>query len=432
MPHTMQSKVFEITKLGECRIKSPLYDTGFHFHRDDESVMLERDYNVLKAGVEKDGFVPVFERAGARKMIFHDPRWSKAAILTAGGLCPGLNSVIKGITLTLKQIYGVPMVYGIPYGYEGLNPDFGHTPRVLTEEIVDNIHEDGGTIIGSSRGQQDPVKMLETLVRMDVNMLFCIGGDGTLRCAHEIAVEAQRQKLNISVIGIPKTIDNDICFMDRTFGFETAVYATNSVITAAHNEANGAMNGVGLIHVMGRDSGFIAAYASLANTQVNFCLVPEVKFNLESGPRALLPVLFDRLKRRRHAVIVVAEGAGQDLISGERERDKSGNILHKNIGLFLKGEIQKYANKTGMEVNVKYFDPSYQIRAIPAIGTDAVFCFLLAQNAVHAAFAGRTDTVIGHWSDAFTHVPIPLAVSERKKINPNGSLWHGVRLRTWH
>jgi 6-phosphofructokinase 1 len=302
---------------------------------------------------------------------------------------------------------------------------------MLDENVVDSIHEDGGTILGSSRGQQDPKLMVETLMRMDINMLFCIGGDGTLKSAHLIAEEVKRRGLNISVIGVPKTIDNDISYMDRTFGFETAVYATNPVITVAHNEAKGAMNGIGLIHVMGRDSGFIAAYAALANTHVNYCLVPEEKFNLEEGPNALFPSLFKRLERRHHAVIIVAEGAGQDLISGERKTDKSGNILNQNVGIFLKEKIQDYAKRIGMETSIKYFDPTYMIRGIPANGTDSVFCLLLAQNAVNAAMTGRTDMVIGHWSDTFTHVPIAIATSKRKKIDPEGSLWRSVKMNTW-
>ncbi len=409
MPVHVSPKFFEVSKLGECQIKSPLSDSPVHFHTDNEAILLDRDYTALLEHTKAmNGCVPVFERAGIRKMIFHDPRWSKAAILTAGGLCPGLNDVIKGLTLTLRQTYGVPLVYGIPYGYAGLNSDLGYQPVILNEDTVDNIHETGGTILGSSRGAQDPEKMLETLVRMDINMLFCIGGDGTLRSAHAIAEAAKKRNLKISVVGIPKTIDNDICFMDRTFGFETAVYATNPI------------------------SGFIAAYATLANTHINFCLVPEVKFSLNDGENAFMPTLFERIRRRHHAVIIVAEGAGQELIPGEREYDKSGNLLNKNIGTFLKDEIKRQAKEAGLEVNVKYFDPTYQIRAGAANGTDAVFCLMLAQNAVHAAMAGRTDVVIGHWSESFTHVPIPMAVKERKKIDPVGSLWQAVRLNTWH
>lgn len=429
--NVLDRDLFGIDCLGKCKIDSPLKGTKVHFSSELGAVLVDKHFSELASHYRKDGKVPVFEEAGPREKIFHDPRWTKAAILTAGGLCPGLNSVIKGLTTTLKKTYGVPLVYGIPYGYAGLNPDSGYPPVILDENTVDDIHEQGGTILGSSRGAQDPEVMLETLVRMDINILFCVGGDGTLRSAHALAEAAKRRSLNISIIGIPKTIDNDICFMDRTFGFETAVYATNNVITVAHNEAKGAKNGVGLIHVMGRDSGFIAAYASLANTHINFCLIPEEKFTLRDGEHALLPTLFERLKRRHHAVIIVAEGAGQDLIPGDRELDKSGNVLNKNIGEFLKSEIKRYAKETGTEVNLKYFDPTYMIRGVPANGTDAVFCYLLAQNAVHAAFAGRTDMVIGHWSDTFTHVPIPMAVRERKKIDPEGDLWRSVRLSTW-
>ena len=324
--------------------------------------------------------------------------------------------------------YGVPVVYGIPYGYAGLNPELGYRPVVLDELTVDGIHEQGGTILGSSRGQQDTDMMLETLMRMDINMLFCIGGDGTLRAAHDLAAAALKRGLNICVVGIPKTIDNDICYIDKTFGFETAVYATNPMITVAHNEAKGAPNGIGLIHVMGRDSGFIAAYSSLANPHINYCLVPEVKFTLEGEPDSFFPILHDRLKRRHHAVIIVAEGAGQELMQGERQLDKSGNLLNNNIGVFIRDKMKEYFKKQNFEINIKYFDPTYLIRGIPANGTDAVFCLLLAQNAVHAAMAGKTDLLIGHWSDTFTHVPIEMAARQRKKIDPNGSLWRCVQM----
>ena len=420
--------IFQIEHLGEKRFNSPLKNTNFI--PDDSKILYDRDFSTMKERYEQHNKIFAMEKAGPREKIYHDPAWSKAAILTAGGLCPGLNAVIKSITLTLKRQYHVPVVYGIRYGYAGLNPACGHEPLILDEACVDDIHESGGTILASSRGAQDTEIMLETLVRMDINLLFCIGGDGTLRAAHDLAVAAKKHNLNISIVGVPKTIDNDISCMDRTFGFETAVYATNSIITAAHNEARGAYNGVGLIHVMGRDSGFIAAYAALANTHANFCLIPEEKFNLEEGENAFLPKLFDRLQRRHHAVVIVAEGAGQELIQGNREKDKSGNVLHQNIGLFLKDQIKEYSKKVGIEATIKYFDPTYTIRGIPANGTDAVFCLLLGQNAVHAAMAGCTDMVVGHWNESFTHVPIPMAVRERKKIDPNGSLISALRLIT--
>jgi 6-phosphofructokinase 1 len=421
----MKKNDFKVEHLGKNKISSP-YSRG-KFVDDDARVAYDSEVSELEKYAENLKELPSFEMAGPREKIFHDPAWTKAAILTAGGLCPGLNDVIKGLTCTLKLHYNVPMVYGIRYGFRGLIPDFNLEPMILTTENVDDLHEYGGTILGSSRGRQDEERMVDTLVRMNINVLFCIGGDGTLRCAHDVAKIIKKRKLSISVIGIPKTIDNDICSIDKSFGFETAVYATNEVITAAHNESKGAYNGVGLVKVMGRDSGFIAAYATLANSHVNYCIVPEEKIALEGGDDSLLGHLENRLKRKGHALILVAEGAGQEFFEGDKSKDASGNILHDDIGVFLKGKIKSHFKALGTEVNVKYFDPSYMIRSTPAYGTDAVFCMMLAQNAVHAAMAGRSDIVIGHWNDRFTHVPIALATRERKKIDLHSSLWNGVK-----
>jgi 6-phosphofructokinase 1 len=422
---------FKIEHLGTPKIESPVRHSIFI----DKSArtVYHSEVHELKKDYEDASMVLSFEKAGPRKNIYHDPPWSKAAILTAGGLCPGLNDVIKGLTYTLKAHYKVPIVYGLRYGYQGLIPDFGHEPLILDEETVDDIHEYGGTILGSSRGRQDEERMVDTLVRMNINVLFCIGGDGTLRCAHDVCKVIKKRKLSISVIGIPKTIDNDVGYIDKSFGFETAVYATNSVITAAHNEAKGAKNGVGLIKVMGRDSGFIAAYASLANSHVNYCLIPEEKFTLGDGsPNDLFADLKTRLTNRRHAVLMVAEGAGQEFFEGDLAKtDASGNKLHNDIGPYLKSRFKELAAEAGIEISVKYFDPSYQIRSLPAHGTDAVFCLLLAQNAVHAAMSGCTDMVVGHWNSQFTHVPIALATRERKKIDVNSDLWNSVKAVTW-
>lgn len=418
---------FAIEQLGVPTIASPVKNVDFI--RDGANVAYYNDTRDITGSGDEP--ILAFEQAGPRDKIFHDPAWSRAAILTAGGLCPGLNDVVKFITRTLRKQYGVPVVYGIPYGYRGLNPEFKHEPVILNDDDVDHIHEDGGSVLGSSRGRQPEEIMVDTLARMNINLLFCIGGDGTLRCAHDIAAEVRRRKLAISVIGIPKTIDNDISFIDKSFGFETAIYTSSLFITSAHNEAEGAYNGIGLVKVMGRDSGFIAAYATLANSHVTYCLVPEKPFTLD-GPDGLLQNLENRLKQRHHAVIIVAEGAGQELFKEhELHKDASGNILHQDIGLLLKDRINGYFKERNMEVNLKYFDPSYTIRSVAAHGTDAVFCTMLAQNAVHAAMAGRTDMVVGHWHDAFTHVPIALATSSRKKIDLNGQLWNSVASTVW-
>ena len=426
----MKAEDFQISRLGNATIASPIQQ--IEFISDDAAVAYDADPNLLAQYLRHGKQIPAFEQAGPRAKIYHDPAWSKAAILTAGGLCPGLNDVIKFLTRTLRTQYGVPLVYGIRYGYRGLNPNHKLEPLLLDDANTDDIHESGGTILGSSRGAEDPAVMVDTLARMNINLLFCIGGDGTARGAHDIAQEASRRGLSISVIAIPKTIDNDIAFIDKSFGFETAVYMAGMFATGAHSEAKGAYNGIGLVKVMGRDSGFIAAYATLANSYVNYCLVPEEKFTLDdNGPRALLPHLANRMEQKHHAVIMVAEGAGQELFgNASAQRDASGNLLNKDIGLLLKDKINGYFKTRGIEVNVKYFDLAYTIRSVPAHGADAVFCAMLAQNAVHAAMAGRTDTVIGHWGTHFTHVPITLATRERKKIKLNSPLWTSVKATT--
>ena len=423
----MKKTDFIVSKLGEATLPSPV--SGQAFVEDQDTVCYETDARKIAEIVLKGEDIPAFERAGAREKIFHDPAWSRAAIITAGGLCPGLNEVIKFLTQTLINDYHVPVVYGIRYGYRGLNPACKLTPIQLTTEMVDAIHEEGGSILGSSRGQEDTGIIVDTLMRMNINMLFCIGGDGTARCAHDVAMEIKRRKLAISVICVPKTVDNDLNFIDQTFGFATAVLHAGPYITCAHSEAKGAYNGVGLVKVMGRDSGFIAAYTALSNPFVNYCLVPEVPFTLDGdGTNSLLPHLVERLKAKHHAVILVAEGAGQDLFkNSEVKRDASGNKIHNDIGTLLKSEITRYCKEHNIEVNVKYFDPGYAIRSVKAAGSDAVFCAMLAAGAVHAAMAGRTDVMIGHWAGQFTHVPIALATRERKKIELDSPLWSNVQ-----
>jgi len=362
------------------------------------------------------------EAAGPREKIFFDPSRIACGIVTCGGICPGLNDVIRSIVLSLYHHYGVQKVYGFRFGYEGLVQRHGHKPLELTPDSVARIHEIGGTILGSSRGPQEPSEMVTTLEDLKVSILFAIVCDGTQRGAQKIAEEATRRGLSLSVIGIPKTIDNDISFIQTTFGFETAVTEAKRATYAANTEADAARNSVGLVKLMGRDSGFIAAYSVLVNSHVNFCLVPEVPFTLDG----FLGALKQRLEKRAHAVIVVAEGAGQNLMEETAERDASGNIKYGDIGIFLRDAIRDDFKRAAMEINLKYIDPSYIIRSVPANPRDAAFCLLLGQSAVHAGMSGRTNMVVSFWNHQFTHVPITLATSQRKKIDPQSMLWNSV------
>ena len=419
---------FKISMLGKPLIPSKLdFDNmpgeiRSEYVSEEDRVSFEVKYN---ASAQVENMLSL-ERAGPRKFMYFDSKEARVGIVTCGGLCPGLNNVIRSIYRICRYKYHVAEVYGFRYGFKGLNPANGIYPILLTERNVEGIHKHGGTMLGSSRGAEDPKVMVDTLEEIGINVLFCLGGDGTLRGAHAIWEEIDRRNRKIAVVGVPKTVDNDVSFVYKTFGFDTAVGKAREVLDCAHAEAVGAPNGIGLVKLMGRDSGFIAAHATLATLEVNFCLVPEVPFDLY-GKGAFLDMLEQRLKEREHAVVVVAEGAGQDLIQSEgQEMDASGNIRYKNVGRFLQEKIDAYFAEKGVEINLKYFDPSYIIRSLPANASDCIFCDDLARHAVHAGMAGKTDLVIGLWHGVYVHVPISMATGERKRIRPSGSLWSHV------
>jgi 6-phosphofructokinase 1 len=428
----MKYEDFIVTTLGKGNVESPLKHSRrvespiFKFVDDSERILYDVSLeNFMKARKTVENPIS-FEKAGPRENIFFEPAKTKVAIVTCGGLCPGLNNVIRSIVNELTYRYGINRILGIQYGFEGLIPKYNHPLIELTAKMVDSIHLTGGTMLGSSRGEQDVAKMVDTLEIMNVNVLFCIGGDGTLRGAHAIYREIEKRKLKISVAGVPKTIDNDIDLIQKSFGFETAFSIANDIIRYAHNEAIGAFNGIALVKLMGRDSGFIAANAALSIQEVNFVLIPEISFDLY-GQRGFLKVLRKRLEDRHHAVIVVAEGAGQDFFeSSEQDKDASGNIKHKDIGVYLKDKISEEFKNKDFPHSIKYIDPSYIIRSSPANANDSKFCNLLAQNAVHAALSGKTDFVIGFWNNHFTLMPIPTVVAHRKKIDIKGELWWNV------
>lgn len=422
----------KIKTLGDRKIQSPLCDR----FSSNSSAFVEDDVKILSdiylSDFEKkksDNTLYTFEKAGPRKNIFFDPSKVKSAIVTCGGLCPGLNDVIRALVMGSYYGYGAKNIIGIPYGYSGLLPEKGFTPIELNPEMVDEIHKNGGTILGSSRGGTDDMESLvDSLERMNINILYAIGGDGTLKGAHRISQIAQERGLTLSVIGIPKTIDNDISYIEKSFGFESAFSRAVEAISSAHIEAKGAPNGIGLVKLMGRHSGYIAANASLAMNDANFILIPEVPFDLD-GPNGFLAHLEKRISERDHALICVAEGAGQDILVQDKNAqgtDASGNVKLADIGLYLKDKINDYFNKKNIEVNLKYIDPSYMIRSAPATPNDSVFCGLLGQYSVHAAMAGKTDLIVGKWHNEFTHIPIKLVTSERKKISPDSSLWYNV------
>ncbi len=425
--------IFDVPVLGNPEFKSPLQLSTKYGDKIcnfvDESVKLDFDVyspkRNYKGNFDKKYLDGQFEIAGPREKIYFEPKNTTCAIVTCGGLCPGINNVIRAIVMELHYHYKVSTILGIRYGYAGLNPAYGFEPIELTPEYVLNIQEHGGTCLGSSRGSQDDKVVVKELDRLGVDILICIGGDGTQRGVLDICNELKRQNKKISVIGIPKTIDNDIPFIEKSFGFETASSKAVEAIRCAHVEAVGAYNGIGLVKLMGRHSGYISAYSTLALNDVNFVVIPEVPFDLR-GKNGLLENLRRRLEHRHHAVIVVAEGAGQEYFDDNHKKDMSGNKKLEDIGLLLKDEIDIYLKEKGVSHTLKYIDPSYIIRSVAAIPSDVVFCNHFGQYAIHAAMSGRTGMLIGWHKNTFVHIPLEQIVSNKKSIDPESPFWFSV------
>ncbi len=428
----MKKLDFTIETLGSCKIESPIPlkqnmdEEHASFVDDNERILHDIIYHEGGDNNRKDYITDnLMEKAGPRKHIFFQANHVHAGIITCGGLCPGLNDVIRAIVRSLWYEYGVRRITGIRYGYQGLDPKNNIPFKELDPDVVDDIHKMGGTMLGSSRGGPSVETRVDTIERMNLNMLFVIGGDGTQHGALAMADEIKRRGLKIAIVGVPKTIDNDISFIQKSFGVETAVAEALNAVYSAHTEANDAIDGIGLVKVMGRESGFIAAHTALATNDANFVLVPEVKFELD-GPNGLLQALDVRLEKKFHAVILVAEGAGQDLLQSTTETDASGNKKLQDIGVYLAAKIKEHRKKIGKPSNLKYIDPSYMIRAAAATPNDSLYCSRLGTNAVHAAMAGKTKILISMWNYHLVHVPISLAISNRKVLDPKGPLWRDV------
>jgi 6-phosphofructokinase 1 len=418
---------FTIEELGKATVNSPIKMSKAFGDKTANYVSNDRFVRLSSFIVPGDqppvDRSQVLERAGPREFIYFTPAHVHAGIVSCGGLCPGINDVIRSIVRCLWIRYGVTRISGFQYGYRGFLPESGFELKKLDPDIVDDIHKLGGTFLGSARGGGKEVEKIgDTIQKLNLNMLFVIGGDGTQHGAIEIAKELDRRQYKAAVVGIPKTVDNDFAMIDRSFGFSTAVSRAVEVVSAAHVEAYSAINGIGLVKVMGRDSGFIAAHTALASHEVNFVLIPEVPFNLE-GANGFLHHLEERILKRGHAVIIVAEGALQDQLLREKKFDAGGNVKMADVGVYIRSRIIKHFEEKDIEINLKYIDPSYAIRSSPANPDDSIYCERLGNAAVHAAMAGKTKLIIGVVNNRFVHLPIDVVISHRNKVNPESSLW---------
>ncbi|KAK4401198.1 ATP-dependent 6-phosphofructokinase [Sesamum angolense] len=361
-----------------------------------------------------------FRRAGPRQKVYFASDEVHACIVTCGGLCPGLNTVIREIVHSLDYMYGVSKVLGIDGGYRGF---YAKNTITLTPKVVNDIHKRGGTILGTSRGGHDTMKIVDSIQDRGINQVYIIGGDGTQKGAAVIFEEIRKRGLKVAVAGIPKTIDNDIPVIDRSFGFDTAVEEAQRAINAAHVEAESAENGIGVVKLMGRYSGFIAMYATLASRDVDCCLIPESPFYLE-GKGGLFEYIEKTLKENGHMVIVIAEGAGQELLAAKNEEDASGNKLLQDVGLWISQKIKEhFAKKNKIPITLKYIDPTYMIRAIPSNASDNVYCTLLAQSAVHGAMAGFTGFTSGLVNGRQTYIPFNRITEKQHKVVITDRMW---------
>ena len=217
---------FEIPVIGQARIDSPVQmsktygDKIVNYVREDEYIL----YDVKSkkgAGASQGRFnLLSSESRSPGKNLFPSRSCARGGCKPCGGLCPGLNNVIRSVVRTLWYQYGVRRITGIRNGYRGFLPQYNLPIKELNPDVVDDIHYMGGTILGSSRGGANIEEIVDAIERLNLNMLFTIGGDGTTKGALAIAAEIEKRNLKVAVIGIPKTIDNDLSFIQRSFGFE--------------------------------------------------------------------------------------------------------------------------------------------------------------------------------------------------------------------
>lgn len=397
---------------------NPMYEVWpkMNFLNPDELVMGHIILNDSKAGSRRQEIANGCVRANACEKIWWDPADVRAAIVTCGGLCPGLNSIIREVTMCLWHQYGVRHITGIQFGYNGLsNPEL-YAPKHLGPKAVREIHMKGGSVLKAGRGGLEAERICDNLEKMGVNMLFVVGGDGTQAAGNLLYEEARRRNLQLSIVGVPKSIDNDILFFDKTFGFDTAVSAACNVIRNGWVEATSCEKGVGIVKLMGRDAGFVCMDAALSSTIVDLCLIPEVSVKMED----IMDHIDETLQRKNFMVIAVAEGAGQEHVATGKV-DATGHTIYGDIGTHLRDSVNKHLKPSGGRCF--YIDPSYIIRSVPIDPNDHVYCSRLARDAVHSAMRGYTGVVVGPIHNVICMIPMQLIASGKRHVPTKSSNW---------
>ena len=432
----------KVELLGPLTVPNPASEESVGLYRTPEArKTVTADMDVIAQFQARAQPVPAFLEAGPRRMLFHEPQSVRAVVVTSGGLAPGLNCVVHGIVTRHWNTYGVNAarrggIFGIYDGFVGLyNKPLDKTPASLRPEITEPWLDRGGSMLGARRFHEQELgeladQITANLALNDINILYVIGGDGSLKVAHEIAQRAKAR--NISVVGIPKTMDNDVLWVWQSFGFNTAVQKAAEVVNTMHAEAESTRR-VGLIELFGAESGFVAANATLASGHVDLVLVPEIFLALcPQQCEALLDRFIEylsqtvRSKERAHAIVVLAEGVGE--LFKQRQvklggQPVSGKNFAGELRDFLQGGLK---DPLGRVVDVFVNQPRHNIRAVPANAYDQIYCARLGALAVDNALAGYTDVMVSQWLTEYVLVPLELVALGKKSIPPGGMFWKQV------
>jgi len=348
-------------------------------------------------------------------------RLKRVGVLTGGGDCPGLNAVIRAVVKTAVTDYGLE-TFGIEDGYDGLVRD---RIRPLSYDDVSGILTRGGTILGSSNranpfkyyepGREDAgpsdrsKECVENFCKAGLDALVCIGGDGTMTIAHRLA------QMGIPTVGVPKTIDNDVCETDVTFGFDTATQIVADAVDRLHTTAQ-SHHRVMVVETMGRYVGWLALVGGMAGGG-DVILIPEIPYTLES----VCKTIRRRGERgRRFTIIVASEGVkppGGDYIARDHVEESHDPVRLGGVGVWLARTIE---DMTGSESRATIL--GHLQRGGTPTARDRVLATQYGREALLAAARGEADVMVALKGESIVTVSLDDVADRQKNVDPNGQL----------
>lgn len=447
-----------------------------------------RKYHDPLEGITPAAWNLTMPEAGPRRYVSYPQKNQlKVGILVSGGIAPGINAVISGIiarhhayqawSQKINKNYALEIL-----GYSEALKGLLHAGRPAVPLDLKTVREavnHGGSILPTARADElldleDPKqrdgaldKVTSRLINQQIDILYIIGGDGSMRAAHAISCRARRNPINeLSVIGIPKTMDNDILWVWQSFGFLSAVEFAKQAILQLHTEVMSNPR-LCVIQLFGSDSGFVVSHAALASGVCDAVLIPEVNFTLKQ----LSGYIRYRLQDRPHsdkpyggivalaetaipldwreyvsATAEVADGSEKVILTPEELRaietfESHGRRVHgqtpdalrsgglRLVSQILQREIRKLGDRWS-SYRVFTNEPRHLIRSIEPSVSDVIFAQRLGTLAVDNAMAGYHDFMISQWLTEYVLVPLKLVVLGRKRVPEHGIFWKSVRAST--